>query len=177
MWQVHCVVLSLCLFIAERYIVEFCFMLFSILCSEWITSRSVVWCETKRSVRCFVWVTNEGGGLLARGGGLEQALNASELRLVGRCWQNRSSYLLLPLKTGPSPRFSSGGGAKTKRRGQKPEGGPHFENTILDVCSNIRAKREMGGTDFKWGSRAPLPPPLATAGLAWKKNIASRRTC
>jgi len=21
----------------------------------------------------------------------------------------------------------------------------------------------MGGTDFKWGGRAPLPPPLATA--------------
>jgi len=25
------------------------------------------------------------------------------------------------------------------------------------------AKREMGRTDFKWGGRAPLAPPLATA--------------
>jgi len=33
----------------------------------------------------------------------------------------------------------------------------------LDVCSNQGAKREMGGTDFKWGGRARLAPPLATA--------------
>jgi len=39
--------------------------------------------------------------------------------------------------------------------GQKPEGRPHFKNTVLDVCSNQGAKREMGG-------RAPLAPPLAT---------------
>ena len=51
------------------------------------------------------------------------------------------------------------GGPKTKKRGQKPEGGPIFSNTVLDVCSNRGAKREMGGTDFKWGDRAPLPPP------------------
>jgi len=50
------------------------------------------------------------------------------------------------------------GGAKTKKSGQKPEGGPHFKNTALDACSNRGAKREMGGTDFKWGGRAPLPP-------------------
>jgi len=43
--------------------------------------------------------------------------------------------------------------------GQKLEGGPHFKNTVLDVCSNQGAKREMGGTDFKWGGRAPLPLP------------------
>jgi len=36
--------------------------------------------------------------------------------------------------------------------GQKPEGGLHFKNTVLDVCSNQGAKREMGGTDFKWGA-------------------------
>jgi len=41
--------------------------------------------------------------------------------------------------------------------GQKKEG-PHFKNTVLDICSNQGAKREMGGTDFKWGGRAPLPP-------------------
>jgi len=28
------------------------------------------------------------------------------------------------------------GGPKTRRRGRKPEGGPHFKNTVLDVCSN-----------------------------------------
>ena len=37
------------------------------------------------------------------------------------------------------------GGAKNQKRGQ------HFKNTVLDVCSNRWAKREMGGTDFKWG--------------------------
>jgi len=34
----------------------------------------------------------------------------------------------------------------------------HLKNTVLDVCSNRGAKREMGGTDFKWGDRAPLAP-------------------
>jgi len=57
-----------------------------------------------------------------------------------------------PAAPGPSPGFSS-------RGGQKLEGGPHFKNTVLDVCSNQGAKREMGGTDFKWGGRAPLPLP------------------
>jgi len=28
-------------------------------------------------------------------------------------------------------------------------------------------QRKMGGTDFKWGSRAPVAPPLATALLFW----------
>ena len=54
------------------------------------------------------------------------------------------------VSVGPSPGFSS-------RGGQKTEGGPHFLNTVLDVCSNRWAKREMGGTDFN-GGRAPLPP-------------------
>jgi len=45
-------------------------------------------------------------------------------------------------------------------RGVKNQkGGPHFLNTVLDVCSNWWAKREMGGTDFKWGGWAPLLPP------------------
>jgi len=33
----------------------------------------------------------------------------------------------------------------------------------LDVWSNQGAKREMGGTYFKWGRRVPLAPTLATA--------------
>jgi len=63
---------------------------------------------------------------------------------------------------GPSPGFSSRWGQKTRRRGLKPEEGAHFKNTVLDVCSNQGANREMGGTDLKWGA-APLAPPLATA--------------
>jgi len=55
------------------------------------------------------------------------------------------------------------GGPKNKRRGQKPEGGPHFENTVLDVCSNMGAKREMGGHIFQMGGRAPLAPQLTMA--------------
>jgi len=52
------------------------------------------------------------------------------------------------------------GGVKNQK------GGSHFKNTVMDTCSNRWAKREMGGTDFKWGGRAPLDPPLATA-LHW----------
>ena len=46
-------------------------------------------------------------------------------------------------------------------------GGAHFSNTVLDVCSNRGNKREMGGTDFKWGAGHHCPP-LATALIASK---------
>jgi len=47
----------------------------------------------------------------------------------------------------------------------------------LDACSNRGAKREMGGTAFKWGGRAPLAPPLATA-LEWPmKEQNSAKDC
>ena len=55
------------------------------------------------------------------------------------------------IRPGPSPGFSS--------VGSKTRWGPHFLNTVLDVCSNRWAKRELGG-------RAPLASPLATA-LHW----------
>jgi len=48
--------------------------------------------------------------------------------------------------------------------GQKPGGGvknqkgSHFKSTVLDVCSNQGAKREMGRTDFKWGAGTTGPP-------------------
>jgi len=42
-------------------------------------------------------------------------------------------------RPGPSPGCSSRGG------GKNPKGEPHFKNTVLDVCSNRWAKREMGG--------------------------------
>jgi len=38
------------------------------------------------------------------------------------------------------------------------KGRPHFWNAVLDVCSKRGAKREMGGTDFKWEGLAPLAP-------------------
>jgi len=50
----------------------------------------------------------------------------------------------------------------TRRRGQKPERGTHFKNTVLDVCSNQGAKREMGGTDLKGGGQGTTGPPLAS---------------
>jgi len=53
---------------------------------------------------------------------------------------------------GPSPGFSIRGAKNQK-------GEAHFKNTVLDISSNQGAKREMGGTDFKWGGRAPLAPP------------------
>jgi len=33
----------------------------------------------------------------------------------------------------------------------------------MDIYSNRGSKMKWGGTDFKWGGRAPLAPPLATA--------------
>jgi len=60
------------------------------------------------------------------------------------------------VRPGPSPGFSSRGAKNQK-------GVPHFKSTVLDVWSNQGAKREMGGTDFKWGGQAPLAPPLAKA--------------
>jgi len=62
--------------------------------------------------------------------------------------------------TGPSPGFRSKGAKNRKGR-------PHFQNTMLDVCSNRGAKHEMGGTDFKWGPGTTASPagdgPVATS--------------
>jgi len=44
--------------------------------------------------------------------------------------------------------------------------GPHFLNTVLDVCSNRGPNVKWGGTDFKWWGRAPLPPPRWRQALA-----------
>jgi len=44
------------------------------------------------------------------------------------------------------------GGAKNHK------GGPNFFNTILNVYRNWELNMKWGGTDFKWGGRAPLPP-------------------
>ena len=43
------------------------------------------------------------------------------------------------------------GGPKTRWRGQKPEGGATFLKYGIGCMAQPRAKREMGGTDFKWG--------------------------
>jgi len=47
---------------------------------------------------------------------------------------------------GPSPGFSS--------RGAKNHEGPNLKNTVLDLCSNQEAKREMGGYRFTTGPPA-----------------------
>jgi len=60
--------------------------------------------------------------------------------------------------TGPSPGFSSRG-AKNQKEGSKTRRGPHFKNTILDVCSNRGAKREMGGHRFQMGGPGTTGPP------------------
>jgi len=44
-----------------------------------------------------------------------------------------------------------------QQEGQKTKGGT-FLNAILDVCSNRKAKHEMGGTYFKWGAGHHCPP-------------------
>jgi len=49
-----------------------------------------------------------------------------------------------PLKQ--ARRQDTAGGTKNQK------GGEHFKNTVLDVCSNQVAKREMGGHRFQmWG--------------------------
>ena len=53
-------------------------------------------------------------------------------------------------------------------RGAKNHKGGLVLNAILDVCSNRKAKYEMGGTDFKWGAGHHWSPtgngPDAVAG-------------
>jgi len=68
-------------------------------------------------------------------------------------------------------------GPKTRR------GGPHFQNTILDVSSNRWAKREMGWPPISIGGRgrASLAPPTgdgpepmqyaAIHALPYKHNV------
>jgi len=59
------------------------------------------------------------------------------------------------------------GGSKNQKEGRKTRRGAHFKNTVLDVCSNQGAKREMEGTDFKWGTGHHCPP--ASDGPAYKE--------
>ena len=54
------------------------------------------------------------------------------------------------------------GGAKNKWRGQKPGGGHIFKILYWMYGATRGANVKWGGTDFKWGGRAPLAPPLAT---------------
>jgi len=63
---------------------------------------------------------------------------------------------------GPSPGFSSRGGQKPEGGAKNQKEGPHFKNTVLDVCSNRWAKREIWAP-ISNGGRAPLAPPLATS--------------
>jgi len=68
-------------------------------------------------------------------------------------------------RPGPSPGFSSRGDQKPEGRAKNQKGGPHFKNTVLDVCSNQGTKREMGGHRFQMGGPGTTDPPLATTLL------------
>jgi len=57
------------------------------------------------------------------------------------------------------------GGTKNQK------GGPHLKNTVLDVCSNPGAKREMGGHRFQMGGPGTTDPPLATALCNTHSNL------
>jgi len=65
--------------------------------------------------------------------------------------------------TWPVARIEQQGGVKNQKKGPNTRRGPHFKNTVLDVCSNQGAKREMGGHRFQMEGQAPLAPPLAMA--------------
>ena len=73
----------------------------------------------------------------------------------------------------PVARMEQQGGQQPEGRAKNQKGATHFKNTVLDVRSNRLAKREMGGTDLKWGGRAPLTPSLATA----LPSMQSRNNC
>jgi len=55
------------------------------------------------------------------------------------------------------------GGPNTRCRGKEPEGGHILKIQYWMYAATGGPNVKWGGTDFKWGSRAPLPPPLATA--------------
>jgi len=60
--------------------------------------------------------------------------------------------------SGSSPGFINRGGQKSEGGAKNQKGKPHFENTVLDECSNQGAKREMVEHRFQMGKRAPLAP-------------------
>jgi len=62
-----------------------------------------------------------------------------------------TNYLSLYAAIRPVARLSLQGGTKITR-------GPHFLNTILDVCRNRQSKHEMRRRKFLMGGRAPLAP-------------------
>jgi len=68
-----------------------------------------------------------------------------------------NSNLILP---GPSPGFSSRGAKKQMEGPKTRRGGAHFLNTVLDVCSNQEAKREMGGAQISNGGPGTTAPPV-----------------
>ena len=75
----------------------------------------------------------------------------SRSRLLWLCWSIGVGA------AGPSPRFSSRGGTKNQKGG-------HILKILYWMYAAARGPNvKWGDTDFKWGGRAPLPPPLATA--------------
>ena len=80
--------------------------------------------------------------------------------VISRVYPNLSASVAAShLTSGLSPGFCSRGGQKTEG------GGANFWNTVLDVCSNRGAKREMGGHRFKIRSRAPLATAMVSVVL------------
>jgi len=54
--------------------------------------------------------------------------------------------------------LAAGGGQKPDGEAKNQKGGPHFENTALDVWSNQGPNVKWGITDFKWGAGHHWPP-------------------
>ena len=76
------------------------------------------------------------------------------------------------------------GGDKNQKEGPKTRrGGAHFNNTVLDVCSNQGAKREMEGYIFQMGgpdTTAPPAghgPPLMAVLLKYRCSVLERSLC
>ena len=88
------------------------------------------------------------------------------------CLASDVLYVEFALETGPSPGFSSRG-AKNQKEGPKTRRGVTFLKYSIGCMQHPGGQTWMGGTDFKWGGRAPLAPPLATA-LAWDTNLWNR---
>jgi len=67
--------------------------------------------------------------------------------------------------------LAAGGGPKTKRRGQKQEGGHIFKIQHLMYAATRGPNVKWGDTDFKWGAGRHCSSPLSTALFLCKQTL------
>jgi len=75
------------------------------------------------------------------------------------------------LVAGPSPRFSSRGGPKTRWRGKKQKRGLIFKIQYWMYAATEGPNVKWGGHRFQMGGPGTTGPPLATALSGWTYGI------